>query len=111
MIDYYFTNIVRRMVEERKLDGSKVLHKKSLEEEVNKGKHTAAEFVGTVPNYSNYEDTQNALSKLLDINFMSTVREMDRTDQYTFFPGAILLHKNGLNLEKCLTYETTLCMK
>jgi hypothetical protein len=95
MTDYYFTNIVRRLVDERNLDASKVLQKKSLKEEVKKGQHTAGEFLATgYQNYSNCKDVQKVLSKLLDIDFMSTIRELDRTDNYTYVKGAISLDNN-----------------
>jgi hypothetical protein len=45
MTDYYFSNRVSRMIDEGKLDASRVMNKKSLNEEINKGKHTAGELV------------------------------------------------------------------
>jgi hypothetical protein len=94
MTDYYFSNRISRMIDEGKLDASKVMDKKSLEEELKKGQYTAGAFVGTNFNYSNYEDIQKILSRLLDLNFLSTVRELDRTDPYKYVKGAISLESN-----------------
>jgi hypothetical protein len=100
MTDYYFSNIVRRLVDEQKLDAFKVMDKKSLEEEVNRGRYTAGQIVATTFNYANYEHIQTILSGLLDIDFMETVRELDRTDPYKYAKGAISLDNNWEEFRK-----------
>jgi hypothetical protein len=94
MTDYYFSNRLSRMIDEGKLDASKVMDKQSLDEEVNKGKYTAGALVATNFNYSNYDDIQKILSKLLGLNFLSTVRELDRTHPYEYVEGGISLDNN-----------------
>jgi hypothetical protein len=94
MTDYYFTNIVRRLVDERKLDASKLFKEKSLQEEVNNAKYTEAQIVATHFNYSNYDDIQKVLSELLRFDFMAKIIELDRIYNFTYIKGGILLHEN-----------------
>jgi hypothetical protein len=81
-------------VDERNLDASKIMNKESLEEEVKKEQYTAGELVATNFNYSNYDEIQKVLSRLLDLDFLGTARELDRTDPYTYVKGAISLNNN-----------------
>lgn len=95
MTEYYFSNIVRRLVDERNLDASKIMTKKSLKEQLSKGQDTAGELVAMTPNYANYVEIDGVLSKLLDLKFLSTVRELDRTDPYKkYAEGAVPLNNN-----------------
>ena len=100
MTDYYFSNRLSRMIDEGKLDASKVMDKKSLDEELNKGHYTAGKLVAMNFNYSNYEDIQKILSKLLDLDFLSTVRELERTEPYKYVEGANSLDNNWDDFRK-----------
>jgi hypothetical protein len=94
MTDYYFSNIVRRLVDERNLDTSRIIDKKSLEEVVKKGKYSAGQLVGTNYNYANYDDIQKVFSELIDLDFLGTIRELERTDPYKYVKRAISLDNN-----------------
>lgn len=94
MIEYFFSNIVRRMVDERKLDVSKFFDDKSLEEKMKEGR-TADQIAVSTFDYANYDQIQYSVSGLLDLDdFFGTVRALDKGDPYKYVIGAILLEKN-----------------
>ncbi len=96
MTDYYFTNIVRRLVDEEQRNASNLFKGNSLQEEVQKWKYTVGQMVDTGFNYSNYEDIQKVLLELLGFDFMATVKKPDRKDPYHYVKDtiAIFLHNN-----------------
>jgi hypothetical protein len=94
MIEYFFSNIVRRMVDERKLDVSKFFDEKSLEEKMKEGR-TADQIAVSTFVYANYDQIQYSVSGLLDLDdFFGTGRALDKGDPYKYVIGAILLEKN-----------------
>ncbi len=93
MMEYFFSNKVAKIVDERDLDASRILDEESLEEQKKQG-HAAGQIVLSTFSYENYDQIQYVFSALLDLDFFGTVRALDSGNPYKYVKGAISLEKN-----------------
>lgn len=99
LMECFFSNIARRMVDEQKLDVTSLVDHKSLQEVIEKGL-TVGQLVATNFDFTNYSTISKFFSKLLQLDFFKTVQALDKRDRYWFVVGAISLDKNWSEFER-----------
>lgn len=93
MMEIFFTNQARRIVDEQQLDISDLVDEKSLQEALSKGQ-SKGQLIATNFDFARYSEISRVFSKFLIIDFFGTVKALDARDRYWYVVGAISMDKN-----------------